>query len=55
MDSISFNSKILLFGEYGIIHDSNALSVPYKKFNGFLKTDNFDRFWCGKPNLTWEI
>ena len=41
MDSISFNSKILLFGEYGIMHDSNALSIPYKKFNGFLsKSDN---------------
>ena len=36
MDSISFNSKILLFGEYGIMHDSDALSIPYKKFNGFL-------------------
>ena len=36
MDSISFNSKILLFGEYGIMHDSNALSIPYKKFNGSL-------------------
>ena len=36
MDSISFNSKILLFGEYGIIHDSDALSIPFKKFNGFL-------------------
>jgi len=41
MDSISFNSKILLFGEYGIIHDSNALSIPYKKFNGSLsKSDH---------------
>ena len=36
MDSISFNSKILLFGEYGIMHDSDALSIPFKKFNGFL-------------------
>ena len=41
MDSISFNSKILLFGEYGIMHDSNALSIPYKKFNGYLsKSDH---------------
>ena len=41
MDSISFNSKILLFGEYGIMHDSNALSIPYKKFNGSLsKSDH---------------
>ena len=41
MDSISFSSKILLFGEYGIMHDSNALSIPYKKFNGSLsKSDH---------------
>ena len=41
MDSISFNSKILLFGEYGIMYDSNALSIPYKKFNGSLsKSDH---------------
>ena len=41
MDSISFNSKILLFGEYGIMYDSNALSIPYKKFNGYLsKSDH---------------
>ena len=40
MDSISFNSKILLFGEYGIMYDSNALSIPYKKFNGSLSKSN---------------
>ena len=41
MDNTSFNSKILLFGEYGIMHDSNALSIPYKKFNGSLsKSDH---------------
>ncbi len=44
MDSISFNSKILLFGEYGIMHDSNALSIPYKKFNGSLsKSDHLSK------------
>ena len=36
MSNTSFNSKILLFGEYGIMHNSDALSIPYKKFNGFL-------------------
>jgi len=40
MDSTSFNSKILLFGEYGIMHDSDALSIPYKRFNGFLAKSN---------------
>ena len=45
MDSISFNSKILLFGEYGIMHDSNALSIPYKKFNGSLsKSDHLSEY-----------
>ena len=40
MDNTSFNSKILLFGEYGIMHNSDALSIPYKKFNGFLSISN---------------
>lgn len=30
----SFNSKILLFGEYGIIHDSMGLSIPFSSFEG---------------------
>jgi mevalonate kinase len=34
-----FYSKILLFGEYGIIKDSKGLSIPYNFFNGALKTD----------------
>ena len=32
-----FYSKILLFGEYGIISNSDALSIPFKKFEGSLK------------------
>lgn len=32
-----FYSKILLFGEYGIIQDSMGLSIPYKAFRGELK------------------
>lgn len=34
-----FYSKILLFGEYGIIRDSKGLSIPYNFFNGALKID----------------
>lgn len=34
-----FYSKILLFGEYGIIQDSKGLSIPYSFYNGALKTD----------------
>ncbi|MCO6161346.1 mevalonate kinase [Flavobacterium sp. NRK F7] len=33
-----FYSKILLFGEYGIIQDSKGLSIPYNFYKGALKT-----------------
>ncbi|MCQ0111732.1 mevalonate kinase [Zhouia amylolytica] len=33
-----FYSKILLFGEYGIIKDSKGLSIPYNFYNGALKS-----------------
>ena len=35
-----FYSKILLFGEYGIIKDSKGLSIPYNFYNGALKVSN---------------
>ncbi|PHS10855.1 MAG: mevalonate kinase [Kordia sp.] len=35
-----FYSKILLFGEYGIIKDSKGLSIPYNFYNGALKLDD---------------
>ncbi|NNK27010.1 MAG: mevalonate kinase, partial [Flavobacteriaceae bacterium] len=34
-----FYSKILLFGEYGIIKDSKGLSIPYNFYKGALKLD----------------
>ncbi|NNK87041.1 MAG: mevalonate kinase, partial [Flavobacteriaceae bacterium] len=37
-----FYSKILLFGEYGIIKDSKGLSIPYSFYNGALKMDGSD-------------
>ncbi len=37
MNGPLFYSKILLFGEYGIIEDSKGLSIPYNFFNGALK------------------
>ncbi|NKI31639.1 mevalonate kinase family protein [Croceivirga thetidis] len=38
-----FYSKILLFGEYGIIKDSKGLSIPYNFFKGALKSsENLD-------------
>ena len=39
-----FYSKILLFGEYGIIKDSKGLSIPYNYYKGALKYNNsFDK------------
>lgn len=35
----SFNSKILLFGEYSIIQDSMGLTLPYNEFSGKLTFD----------------
>lgn len=34
-----FYSKIILFGEYGIIKDSKGLLIPYNFYNGALKMD----------------
>jgi mevalonate kinase len=34
-----FYSKILLFGEYGIIKDSKGLSIPYNFYKGALKKE----------------
>src|SRR5690606_16259338 len=39
MKGLLFYSKILLFGEYGIIKDSKGLSIPYNFYNGALKVD----------------
>ncbi len=41
MDYKKFYSKILLFGEYGVISNSNALSIPFKKFYGYLNKSDF--------------
>ncbi len=30
------NSKVLLFGEYSVLHNSMALTIPYSKFSGEL-------------------
>jgi len=35
-----FYSKILLFGEYGIIKDSKGLSIPYNFYKGALKIES---------------
>ncbi|MBW8242188.1 mevalonate kinase [Muricauda oceani] len=45
-----FYSKILLFGEYGIIKDSKGLSIPYNFFKGALKWDNDNSEMAQKSN-----
>lgn len=45
-----FYSKILLFGEYGIIKDSKGLSIPYNFYNGALKTDENSSLEALKSN-----
>jgi len=45
-----FYSKILLFGEYGIIKDSKGLSIPYNFYNGALKVDEFPSESAVKSN-----
>jgi len=34
-----FNSKLLLFGEYGLMYGAMAFSVPFPRFSGFLDFD----------------
>lgn len=45
-----FYSKILLFGEYGIIKDSKGLSIPYNFYNGALKTEDITSAEAKKSN-----
>jgi mevalonate kinase len=45
-----FYSKILLFGEYGIIKDSKGLSIPYNFYNGALKIDEHHTVSTRKSN-----
>ena len=37
MNSRNFSAKILLFGEYGVLKKSRALSIPYHRFSGRLE------------------
>ncbi len=49
-----FYSKILLFGEYGIIKDSKGLSIPYNFFKGALKTDKLSSDIAKNSNKSLE-
>lgn len=45
-----FYSKILLFGEYGIIKDSKGLAIPYNFYNGALKIEENPSLEAVKSN-----
>ena len=45
-----FYAKILLFGEYGIIEDSQGLTVPYSFYKGTLKFSDLDSEFEKKSN-----
>ena len=49
-----FYSKILLFGEYGIIQDSKGLSIPYNFYKGALKSDENPTDEAKKSNQSLE-
>lgn len=46
-----FYAKILLFGEYGIIEDSQGLTLPYSFYKGTLKFSSLDSDFEKKSNL----
>lgn len=50
-----FYSKILLFGEYGIIKDSKGLSIPYSFYNGALKKDDNPSETAVKSNESLKL
>mgnify|MGYP003529922469 CR=1 FL=1 len=49
-----FYSKILLFGEYGIIKDSKGLAIPYNFYNGALKIDENQSECAKKSNQSLQ-
>ncbi|WP_396175460.1 mevalonate kinase [Flavobacterium sp.] len=49
-----FYSKILLFGEYGIIKDSKGLSIPYNFYKGALKVEENPSAEAIKSNQSLE-
>ena len=46
-----FYSKILLFGEYGIIEDSKGLSIPFNFFKGGLRIGDMSELIEKESNL----
>lgn len=49
-----FYAKILLFGEYGIIEDSQGLTVPYSFYKGALKFSGLESDFEKKSNISLQ-
>lgn len=54
MNNPLFYAKILLFGEYGIIEDSQGLTLPYSFYKGTLKFSKLDNDFEKKSNQSLE-
>ena len=50
-----FYSKILLFGEYGIIKNSKGLSIPYNSFKGGLKIGDVNSKIVDQSNKNLQL
>ena len=50
-----FYSKILLFGEYGIIKNSKVLSIPYNSFKGGLKIGDVNSKIVDQSNRNLQL
>ena len=50
MQNPLFYAKILLFGEYGIIENSQGLTLPYSFYKGTLKFSNLNDDFEKKSN-----
>ena len=55
MKSPLFYSKILLFGEYGIIKNSKGLSIPYNSFKGGLKIGDINSKIVDQSNRNLQL
>jgi mevalonate kinase len=50
-----FPAKILLFGEYAIVHGGSGLAIPYPEFTGSLEFANSYNFESGEKNSNLSI
>ena len=55
MNSRNFSAKILLFGEYGVLKKSRALSIPYHRFSGRLEIGSLNDDNIKKSNYDWGV